>query len=307
MRYFDPVSLRVFIAICERRSLTEAAERENLTVSAVSKRLAALEDHVGAALVERGRGGVHLTGAGEALLPAARGLLQAMVLIHANLSEYACGASGPVRVAASLSAITSFLPGDLAAFFTRQSKIKVAVDERSGAEVVTSVEDGRADIGVCCDMSDTRCLQKAPYRMDQLVLVTTPQHELARHARVSFADTLPYDRVMVNANSAAVHLQQRLAIAAGKALKAPYHVRTYETACHIVAANLAVAIVPRESTRGLVESFRLKAIPLADEWARRRFVLCVRDDVELSMPARLLFEWLVSLHPRPLQLSAVGA
>jgi DNA-binding transcriptional LysR family regulator len=307
MRHFDPVSLRVFVAICEERSLTEAAERENLTVSAVSKRLAALEEQIGAPLLERGRGGFHLTAAGETLLPSARGLLQSMAHIHANLAEYAPSATGPVRLAASLSALTSSLPGHLASFLARQPNIKVNIDERVGPDVVLSVEEGRADIGVCCGMTDTRRLQTVPYRVNHLVVVAHRDHQLGRCTQVSFDDTLPYDRVMVNPSGMALHLQQRLAIAQGKALRTPIHVKTHETACHIVASNLAIAIVPKESTRSLVEALRLKTISLREDWASRPTVLCIRGSSELSASARLLFESLASHHARTPQLSAVVA
>lgn len=294
MHYFDPQTLRLFIAICERQSLTEAADEVNLTVSAVSKRLTALEEQIGVSLLVRGRGGVHLTAAGEALLPAARGLLQSMSRIQANLSEYARSAPGRVRVAATLAALTSTLPGDMADFLVRQPNVKVNLEERVSADVVQSVEQGRVDIGVCWDMTDTRRLQTMPYAVDHMVVVAHKGHELARRTRVSFVDTLPYERVMVDAASIGLHLQQRLAIAEGKALKTPVHVRTYETACHIVAANLGIAIVPRESMSSLLKVLDLKTIALTDDWAKRRLVLCMRDHAELSMPARLLVESLAS-------------
>ncbi len=294
MHYFDPQTLRLFIAICEQQSLTEAAEEVNLTVSAVSKRLTALEEQIGVSLLERGRGGVHLTAAGEALLPAARGLLQSMSRIQANLSEYARSAPGRVRVAATLAALTSTLPGDIADFLARQPNVKVSLEERVSGDVVQSVEQGRVDIGVCWDMTGTRRLQTMPYGVDHMVVAVHKEHELARRSRVSFVDTLPYERVMVDAASIGLHLQQRLAIAEGKALKTPVHVRTYETACHIVAANLAIAIVPKESMSSLLKVLDLKTIPLTDDWAKRRLVLCMRDHAELSMPARLLLESLAS-------------
>ena len=294
MQYLDPLSLQLFISICEQQSLTEAADRENLTVSAVSKRLTALEEQIGAPLLERGRGGVLLTPAGEALLPQARGLLQSMARIQANLSDYARSGPGTVRIAATLSALTWSLPADIAAFTARQPHVKVNLEERIGREIVSNVEEGRADIGVCWDATGTKRLQTVPYREDHLVVVAHPDHELARGARVTFVETLPYDRVMIDAGSIGLHLQQRLAIAEGKALKTPVHVRTYETACHLVAANLGIAIVPREATRALVKAMRLKAIDLADDWARRHLVLCVRDHSELSMPARQLLDALTA-------------
>ena len=170
----------------------------------------------------------------------------------------------------------------------------MSLDERSGVDVVRSVEEGRADLGVCWEATGTRRLQTFPYRADHLVVLAHKDHELARRKRVSFADTLQYERVAIQGGSIVQLTQQRLAIAEGEALKDYVQVRTYDAACRIVAANLALAIVPKEPCLPLVKGLRLRAIPLSDEWALRRFVVCVRDRSELNAPCRMLLEALES-------------
>ncbi len=237
MNYFDPVSLRLFIAICERQSLTDAADQENLTVSAISKRLTALEEQIGVPLLQRGRGGVQLTVAGEALLPAARGLLQSMARIQASLSEYA-RMPGHVRVVATPTALTSFLPNDLAAFIAKQPDLNLHLEEQMADDIVRAVEEGRADLGISWDRTDTRRLKTVPYRNDHLVVIAHREHELARREVVSFADTLPYKRVTVDTASTMRHLQERLAIAQGSALKSDIGVKNYDSACRIAQGSL---------------------------------------------------------------------
>lgn len=291
---FDPVSLRVFVSICEVRSLSEAAERENITPSAVSKRLSALEEQIGAPLLDRGRRGVQLTAAGEALLPAARALLQTMTRMHAELSEYAKEVHGHVRVAASMSAIAEFLPEDIAEFMRRYDTVRVSLDERLSPEVVRSVEENRSDIGVCWDAVPMRGLEIFPYRADRLVLVTHREHALARRKQVSFSETLQYEHVAIQQGSIVQLTQQSRAMAEGEQLRYRVQVTTFDAACRIVAANLAVAIVPKEASRPFVKSFGLKAIALSDDWAMRKFVVCVRDRTSLTVPARLLVDSLAA-------------
>jgi DNA-binding transcriptional LysR family regulator len=295
MDHFDPVSLKLFVAICEERRFSEAAYREHLTTSAVSKRLAALEDQIGTPLIERSRKGIKLTAAGEALLPAARSLLQSMSRLRAQLSEYAGGVKGHVRVAASLSAIAGSLPDDISRFVRRhEQSIRVSLDERLSPEVVRSVEEGSADLGVYWDAIGASKLQTVPYRTDRLVVIAHRDHELARRKRVSFVDTLPYDRVAVKGGSIVTLTQQRLALAEGAALKWNTQVGTFDAACRIVAANLGIAIVPGDASAPLIKAFGMKAIPLADEWAVRRFVICTRDRDLLPAAARLLFDALAA-------------
>ncbi|QIL73897.1 LysR family transcriptional regulator (plasmid) [Diaphorobacter sp. HDW4B] len=288
----DPVSLQLFVAICEHRSLTEAAERECLTVSAVSKRLTALEQQIGTPLLERSRGVIQLTVAGESLLPAARALLQSMERIQANLTEFNLSSGGRVRVVSTMSALTSFLPEDIAEFKKSQPDIQVCIDERISTDVAKSVEEGRADIGICWDLTGTRHLETIPYRQDRLVLLVHKHHPLANKTSVTFLDTLPYERAALQGGSLVHQIQQRLAIAEGKALQTSIFVRTYDAACRIVAANLACAIVPSESAHAWIRNYGLQAIALDEKWAARNFVLCVRDKLTLSFSARNLLEHL---------------
>jgi len=290
MDYFDPLSLKIFVAICEERSLNEAAHREHLTNSAVSKRLAALEEQIGAPLLQRSRRGVRLTSAGEALLPAARSLLQSMGHIQARMSEYAGDVHGHVRMAVTLSAMASFVPPDVSAFLRLHPTVRVNLDERWSPEVVRSVTEGSAELGVVWDAIVAPGLEVVPYRVDHLVAIAHKSHPLASRKRVSFAETLEYDYVVMRGGSIVQLTQQRLAVEAGASLKSCAQVGTFDAACRVVAANLAIAIVPREASMPLIRSLGLKAVALTDEWATRRFVICMRDRAALTAPARLLLD-----------------
>jgi DNA-binding transcriptional LysR family regulator len=100
-RTFDPVTLRLFVAVCEERNIARAAEREAIVASAVSKRVAAIEAEVGAPLLVRGRRGIEPTAAGQALLRQAREVLSTMARMHAELSDFASGTQGSVRLVAA--------------------------------------------------------------------------------------------------------------------------------------------------------------------------------------------------------------
>lgn len=100
-RHFDPVTLRLFVAVCEERNIARAAARDSLVASAVSKRIAAIEREIGTALLVRGRRGIEPTAAGEVLLRQARDVLGAMERMHVEISEFATGVQGSVRVMAS--------------------------------------------------------------------------------------------------------------------------------------------------------------------------------------------------------------
>lgn len=289
MQSFDPISLRLFIAVCEERNIANAAKREAIVPSAVSKRISQMEQEAGVQLLERGRRGVTVTAAGGALWRYARESLQLLDRMQAELGAFADGVQGHVRVFASKSAVAQVLPEDISLFAKRYRDVRVSLEEREIWEVVRGVEEGRADIGVCWDAVDLRGLKTFPYHRDHLAVVVHPDHPLAKRTSVSFEDTIDFEHVDIVARSIMQTMQRSVAAAAGKQMRYRIQVSTVDAAYRIVAAQLAVAIIPQEEASTIQQTLGLKVIPLSNDWAKRQFVVAVRDK-GLSRPAQLLLE-----------------
>jgi len=90
----------LFLVITETRSLTQAAKRQGVSAMAVSRRLAALEQALGARLLQRTTRSVSLTQEGLEFLPYARALVEAEMGARALFSPSTQGAAGLLRVTA---------------------------------------------------------------------------------------------------------------------------------------------------------------------------------------------------------------
>jgi DNA-binding transcriptional LysR family regulator len=291
-RYFDPVTLRMFIAVCEERNIARAADRDAIVASAISKRIAAMEEDAGVPLLKRGRRGIEPTPAGEALLLRARDVLATMDRMYAELSEFASGVHGSVRVLASLSVLSEYLPDDIGSFLAQHTTMRVTLEERVSSEIVRGVREGAADFGVCWDAGDLSGLATVRYRQDHLCVVMPPSHPLARRKKVALVDTLPYEQIEILVGSIVQGTLRRFAAMAGQTLRHRIQVSTFEAACRNVAAGLGIAVVPREAVDASVDALGLKLVPLTDSWARRRFVICMRSRESLTATARLLVDYL---------------
>ena len=301
-RTLDPVTLRLFVAVCEERNIARAAAREAIVASAVSKRIAALEPAVGAPLIVRGRRGIVPTAAGEALLRRAREVLGSMERVHAELSEFASGAHGSVRVVASLSVLAEELPDDIAAFLARYQAVRVSLDELVSPEVVRSVREGAADVGVLWDAADLRGLRALPYRSDHLCVALHPSHR-AGQSQAHRALPTPSTKSSIGLAPGGTMdaMLRRQAALLGRSLVHRIQVSSLDAACRIVAAGLGIAVLPREATAPHASATRLAMVPLAEPWAVRRFVIVSRPDDALSATARLLIDHLhaqAAAHPR---------
>ena len=206
MRDLDLTSLRLFVAVCETRNIARAAEQQAIVGSAISKRLAALEDTVGTPLLVRRRHGVAPTPAGETLLEHARALLARAAQIERDMAGYAAGVRGHVRVLATQSAIAESLADDVAAFLKMPAHrdIRIDMEEAVSTQVLRGVREGGASLGICWDAADLRGLHHWPWRGDHLAVVMPPSHPLARNRRLDFADTLPFEHVSMPPESAVV-------------------------------------------------------------------------------------------------------
>jgi DNA-binding transcriptional LysR family regulator len=291
-RYFDPVSLRLFIAVCEEGNIARAALREAIVPSAISKRIAAIEADVGVTLLQRGRRGIVPTPAGEALLRQARDVLGTLDRMHIELSEFARGAHGSVRVFASMSVLSEFLPDDIGSFLARHEAVRVSLEERVSSDIVRGIREGTVDFGVCWNAGDLAGLATLDYRSDHLSVVVPPAHPLARRKSVAFVATLGYEHIEILAGSMVQLTLRRAAAMAGQTIRHRIQVTTFDAACRNVAAGLGIAIVPREAAQAHVQSLGLRMLRLTDAWAERRFVIGMRTRASLSAAARLLVDYL---------------
>jgi DNA-binding transcriptional LysR family regulator len=291
-RDFDPVTLRLFIAVCEERNIARAAAREAIVPSAVSKRIAAIEQQIGAPLLVRGRRGIEPTAAGEALLRQSRDVLGQMERMHAELSEFATGVHGSVRVVASVSALAEQLPDDIAAFLARYRNVRVSLDEQVSSAIVRSVREGAADVGVLWDVAELGGLQSVAYRRDHLCVAVHPAHAFARRKRLRYEDTLDEVAIGVAPGGMMETMLRRQAALVGKTPANRIQVSSLDAACRIVAAGLGIAVMPHEATAPHAAAAGLALVPLSNPWAERRFVVCSRPHTLLSATARLLVEHL---------------
>ena len=292
-RRIDLTSLQLFVAVCELGSIGRTAEREFIAASAISKRLSELETAVDTTLLYRHNRGVTPTPAGESLLHHARNVLYGLERMQGELSEYADGVRGHVRVHATISAIVQFLPEDLGAFTREHNQIKIDLQEYLSADVIQAVHEGGADLGICnLGHVHTHGLQSRPYRTDRLVLVMPAHHPLAKSTALAFEDVLDWDIVGLQGGSSISLAMRGAAARCDRALRQRIQVTSLDAMCRMIDNGLGIGLVPDRAFALMHGVGRLHSVPLADAWAHRTLSLVARDFEALPVTSRLLVEHL---------------
>ena len=288
-------TLRLFAAVCEHSNMARAAVQEHIEPSAVSKRMAQFETELGTALLTRSRRGVLPTAAGLAVLEHAHRVLFTMNQIAHEAATFAAGVTAHVRMVATASAIAESLLDDVASFMRepRNRDVRVDIEERVSDDLVRHLRDGMASVGVCWDSISLEDLQSRPYRRDRLALAVHPKHALARRKSLRFEQTLDWDHVGLQPNSAVHRMLQRAAARVGRSVSYRVVVSNFDAAFRVVAANLAISVVPVEVGGPYASLLGVKLVPLTDAWTERCFVICCRDFDVLQPASRRLVEHLV--------------
>ncbi len=299
MLRLDFTTLRIFLTVADTLNLTRAAEREHIAASAVSKRLTDLEHMIDAKLFYRLPRGVELTPAGEAVRHHVRTILASVDRLTADLSDYANGIKGHVRMIANRSSISGFLPADLGAFIQNFPEISIDLQEENSGAVMKFIMDGRADIGLFNSaVAMAAGLVTFNYRIDEYILLVPQDHPFSALERMTFSDALSEHFIGVELQTAWDTVVRTAAERAGKPLKIRFRLKSMEAITQMVANGLGITL----STIGLAESLNpdlgLRRILLNDDWAQLQLKIAVRDPNSLSSPARLMLNFLCVQEPQ---------
>jgi DNA-binding transcriptional LysR family regulator len=287
---FEFADLQLFLRIAETASITQGASRANMALASASARVRKMEDLAGIELLERGRRGVCLTPAGRALAHHARLVLGQLEHMKGELSEFAGGLKGHVRLQANTAALSEFLPRALGSFLLDNPRVDVDVEERSSYSIVRSVAEGFVEIGIAADIVEFGDLEVFPFAVDRLVAVLPRHHALLGRRSMSFRDLLEQDFVGLSAaNALQQHLGQH-ALQAGKPLRLRVRLSNFDAVCRMVGSGIGVAVVPETAARRCKTAVAIRTVRMADSWSLRRLHVCVRRVSELRSPARQLVE-----------------
>lgn len=172
--------LETFLAVARSGSFTKAAPVVHRTQSAVSRQIQELERSLGATLFERLGKQVLLTDAGRIVFDDAPQLLRQAVNLQQRLRDIGRGLSGELRIGATVSAATTFMPDVLARFHRRHSAVSVGLTPGQSEALIAKLRRNEIDVAILgSDVRepDLKIRHRVP---DELVLVAAPDNPLVR-------------------------------------------------------------------------------------------------------------------------------
>jgi DNA-binding transcriptional LysR family regulator len=179
--------LRIFLAVAEREHVTRAAETLNLTQSAVSAAIRALESRHGIALFHRVGRRIELSEAGRIFRGEAERVLARAQAAELVLSELGGARRGTLAVQASQTVASYWLPPLLVRFRASHPGVQVRVTAGNTTSVVQALMDGAAELGFVEGEVEEPALVQIPLVSDQLIVVVGLDHPWASGAPIPHA------------------------------------------------------------------------------------------------------------------------
>lgn len=289
VRKLDFITLLIFNTICEEGSLSKAAEKNMIALSAASKRLSDLEQAVGSKLFIRDSQGMKVTPAGESLLYHSRIIIESIYKVSVELDEYKFGLKGFVRLQANLAAIIQFLPEELSSFIKDNPQIKIELEQNTSVNIIKNIQNQNADLGICVEDFQKQDLVYNLYHLDELVVVA-PSHDYLKINKIySLDDALRHDVIGLQVQSSINEKLRSKAESLGIVLKLRILVSSFDALCRMVQAGMGLGIIPKKVFEIIGVPLGLVYFPINEVWATRNLYLVSKPD-EVLNPVTLLLK-----------------
>jgi len=286
--------LETFLEVARLSSFSRAAEKRFRTQPAISAQIRALEEEIGARILDRSGGKVSITAAGKLFQKYAEETLDARKAVLTAIAETERVPRGEIIVGANEGTCLHILPEVFAQFKKQYPDVAVNIKSADYAKILDSVIDNSVDFGVVSmPVSDPRLTVVLIHR-DELVIIVPPQHPLAKLKSATIADAARFPLVVPKAGHTRDALEN---LFYENKLKPRYAMEldSSELLKRFVAADVGVGFIARSNVQEDVRANVLVAIPVSDAQVRRDLALVFRKDKALSRAALAFIDTTVKI------------
>ncbi|GAP76497.1 MULTISPECIES: LysR family transcriptional regulator [Pseudoalteromonas] len=267
--------LKQFLALGSLRHFRQAAEKTNISTSALTRSIQTLEEEVGHQLVSRSTRSVILTKEGEVFLRFCQNTLDEYARTKQLLDKLSGKSENRVVIGYTSSA-SSIVPMSCGQFMAQHPEVKIEMQLQDQQELHSRLKRGEIDIFVS---EENACLGGSDIHLpDQLVLFASRNHPLAHKASVTLHDLDAYP--LFGCFSQSQHVQSMIKEAADVLRKGNgLRLGSLEEVINAVTNGQSIAIGGIEHTNAINNHDDLICLQASDE-AHSRLIVKTQEQLE---------------------------
>ena len=288
--------LETFLEVARLSSFSRAAERRFRTQPAISSQIRALEEEVGAKLLDRSGGKVAVTAAGKVFQKYAEDSLEQRRVMQVALAEMERVPRGEIVVSANEGTCLHILPEVFAEFKRQYPNVAVNVKRLEHPKILEAIIDNSCDFGIVSLPVPDKRLTVVPIHREELIVITPPHHPLSKRSRATVAEVLEYPLLLPKVGRTRDALENLFHERRLKPIIS-MELDSSELLKRFVAADVGIGFIPRSHVAEDLQAKALAALTLADAGIRRDLALVFRKDKALSRAALAFIDITVKLKP----------
>ncbi len=268
--------LRVFVAVSQDQSITQAANTLCLTKAAVSMALRELENQLCQSLFDRVHNRLHLNEQGKQLLPLADELLQRTQGIG-DLFNPSGKLQGMLKIGASETVGNQICPWLIAAFRQQKQHEQQTLFIGNSAAICDRILNYQLDIGLIEGSADHPSISVIPWITDEMCIICASDDPLAQLTEINLSHLNGRAWLLRENGSGSREFFNRNLASELDEWHTAYELNSIEAQLNFTAAGLGLACVSRLSATRAVADGRVCVLPLTQP-LQRRYKLLVHKD-----------------------------
>jgi DNA-binding transcriptional LysR family regulator len=286
--------LETFLEVARNLSFSRAAEKRFRTQPAISAQIRAMEEELGARLLDRTGGKVSVTAAGKIFLVYVESALEARRAAMRAVAEADRVPGGEIVVAANEGSCLHILPEVFAEFKRSYPDVGITVKRSESREVLEAIIDNSADFGVSAMPITDKRITVVPIHKDELILITPTGHALAKFKEIKVFQIGDYPLLLPKMGRTRDSID-RMFDERNMKPNVSMELDSSELLKRFVSAGVGIGFCPYSTALGDLRLGITAIVKLADAQIRRDMALVFRKDKALSRAALAFIDIAVRL------------
>ena len=277
-------NLRAFVTVARTLNLQQASRELNLTPSALSHSIRALEENLNVTLFDRSMRKLKLTAVGHTFLGEVNELLNHAQNIHDRISSMDEWRNRRIRIGSPSAGCQYIISGIIREFKESFPDIAISIEYAEAQDLVDSVIDGRLDLAITPLTRDFKKINTHFLASDSLTFVVHPQHELAKSNKVKRTDLADLKYILPDMKSQAYELIDAYFRSQRIPLRSFIEVDNEEVIKNLIRLDIGVGVLPEWVASREIEKGILVPLDLGRKALSRNWYGIHREGKELSFP-----------------------
>ena len=284
--------LYYFYRVAVHKSVSRASKELLIAQSALSTQLKQLEESFETTLFNRTKGGMDLTEDGRLVFEYASRMFGSYDDMKRAMALAEKEVKGPLNIASVNSIGIYWLPAYLTEFHESYPDVRVNLELHSSNRVMELLQENQVDLSLISWNRQYPQLESTVIMQNEMVLVASPKHELARKRKAGFQDLVDQKVIAYEAGTPTRIMMDAHFKNLGSALQYVIEVSHISAMKMLAMAGMGVAFLPRFAVKLELDQKVLKEIDIPEARMERPVTMYWKERRVLTRPAQEFIKFL---------------